>query len=927
MFNFTLGALLMKIKNLIYLFLFTHLVFSQQPNEYLVNFNKAKTLYQLNKKLDSAFYYAKNSLLFYEKIKNDSLSLKSNELLIFITSKVHQDKNEYYLKQLEERVSQIENKKLLSNVFMNLGKHFYTIQNDNLAMKYRLKANDINTQSDIKNREVVSNLTGIAQILIFSKEISNSRNFDRAEKYVLKAIKIAEEIENDTAKGAAYEKYAHLKSIQENFSLAKKYLSKSLKASKNAKDTLRESSVYLSFAMIQDAEKRKDSAEFYFKKRVEILDNSSLKKELAVAHLNIGYFYIEKNRLDDAIKHLEIAQSMFQQKVDNRNELEIATLKNLAKAYYKTNQSDKAYETLTLANKIKDSTTIANNDAQVLELETKYETEKKEQEIKLLSVENKLEKKQKYIYISITTIVLLFGLFLFFGYRNKIKTAEKINELNKLKSRFFANISHEFRTPLTLIKSPVQSLQNEISNENQLEKLKLIDKNSDRMLELVNQLLELSKIDTGNLKLILKKENLKIALYSIIESFVFQAKEAKISFSHSLPNTNENHFFDKDVIEKIITNLLSNAFKYTTQDERIDFRSVVENNILKIIVTNSGSDLKQEDLPKLFERFYQKNDSKQGTGIGLALVKELVNLYQGKLETKLENKHLSFIVWLPLDKENSNAIKIDNSNEKEQEKITNTAVNTELPILLIVDDNKDIREILKSIFIENYTIIEAENGEIGLTLSQKEIPDCIISDVMMPKMDGFEFTKAIKTNELTSFIPVILLTAKTSVETHLEALKNTADAFLTKPFNNEIVKETVSQQIAERKKLQERYSKELVLKPTEIIVDSYDEKFINKLQTILDKNLSNPDFTAENFATEANLSRMQLHRKLKTLFGVSATEFIRNERIKIAHDLLKNSKTTISEVAYSVGFNEVTYFSKCFKDFYKITPSEFQKLH
>lgn len=927
MFNFTLGALLMKIKNLIYLFLFTHLVFSQQPNEYLVNFNKAKTLYQLNKKLDSAFYYAKNSLLFYEKIKNDSLSLKSNELLIFITGKVHQDKNEYYLKQLEERVSQIENKKLLSNVFMNLGKHFYTIQNDNLAMKYRLKANDINTQSDIKNREVASNLTGIAQILIFSKEISNSRNFDRAEKYVLKAIKIAEEIENDTAKGAAYEKYAHLKSIQKNFSLAKKYLSKSLKASKNAKDTLRESSVYLSFAMIQDAEKRKDSAEFYFKKRVEILDNSSLKKELAVAHLNIGYFYIEKNRLDDAIKHLEIAQSMFQQKVDNRNELEIATLKNLAKAYYKTNQSDKAYETLTLANKIKDSTTIANNDAQVLELETKYETEKKEQEIKLLSVENKLEKKQKYIYISITTIVLLFGLFLFFGYRNKIKTAEKINELNKLKSRFFANISHEFRTPLTLIKSPVQSLQNEISNENQLEKLKLIDKNSDRMLELVNQLLELSKIDTGNLKLILKKENLKIALYSIIESFVFQAKEAKISFSHSLPNTNENHFFDKDVIEKIITNLLSNAFKYTTQDERIDFQSVVENNILKIIVTNSGSDLKQEDLPKLFERFYQKNDSKQGTGIGLALVKELVNLYQGKLETKLENKHLSFIVWLPLDKENSNAIKIDNSNEKEQEKITNTAVNTELPILLIVDDNKDIREILKSIFIENYTIIEAENGEIGLTLSQKEIPDCIISDVMMPKMDGFEFTKAIKTNELTSFIPVILLTAKTSVETHLEALKNTADAFLTKPFNNEIVKETVSQQIAERKKLQERYSKELVLKPTEIIVDSYDEKFINKLQTILDKNLSNPDFTAENFATEANLSRMQLHRKLKTLFGVSATEFIRNERIKIAHDLLKNSKTTISEVAYSVGFNEVTYFSKCFKDFYKTTPSEFQKLH
>jgi len=515
----------------------------------------------------------------------------------------------------------------------------------------------------------------------------------------------------------------------------------------------------------------------------------------------------------------------------------------------------------------------------------------------------------------------------FFTYALFIKSSqinkEKIHleNLSEIKSRFFANISHEFRTPLTLIKSPVQSLQSEISDENQKRKLNLIDSNATRMLELVDQLLQLSKIDSGNLKLILKDGNIGAFIHTIIEPFNFLATEKKLNFTSTIDETPNNNLFDKDVIEKIITNLVSNAFKHTTQNDVITINSSVINSNLKIVVSNSGSNLKKEDLNKIFERFYQKDESQQGFGIGLALVAELVNLYNGTIETTIVSDRLSFIVILPLSSINKKAVVIEPKNSEGIQE-TNI-IETGKPILLIVDDNFEIRLVLKDIFKDDYQIFEAEDGEQALKIAKKEIPDCIISDVMMPKIDGFEFTKKIKNDELTSFIPVILLTARTSDEDHLQGLKSTADAYLIKPFNNDIVKETVNQLITERKKLHQRYSQELVLKPTDIVINSVDEKFIEKLQTVLHKELANAEFSSEDFAKEMGMSRMQLHRKLKSLLGVSATEFLRNERLRVSCELLKKGNANISEIAYAVGFNDLSYFSKCFKEMYNCTPTEY----
>ncbi|MCO6163841.1 response regulator [Flavobacterium sp. NRK F7] len=916
----------MKLKYFFFLFsVGIHLAFTQKTNDNLPIFwfTKAQELVNHETKLDSAYYYGTKSWKAFESQKKDSLSFLATKLLVQITSKIHQNENAYYLKVIQEKAKKTSNKKIVSKVFMELGTYYYNIQNDDLAMQFRLKADEINTAYQIKNRTVVSNLTGIAQLLIFSKKISNSRNFDRAEKYVVKALQIAEEIQNDTAIGAVYEKYAHLQAIKQEYDQAKKYLFKGLKASQNVKDTLRESSIYLSLARIQEAKKQKDSALFYYQKRIAILRTSTQKKELAFAYLNMGEFLLEEERFPEAVAVLERARNIFNEKVDQRNELEIKTLKTLAKAYSKNNQPVQAYATLSLATKKNDSTIIALNDAQVLELETKYQTDKKEQAIKLLATENRLEKNKLYAVGSLMLLVLISTLFIGYHYKNKIKTAQKIQELNELKSRFFTNISHEFRTPLTLIKSPLQSLQNEIKKKDQLDKLELIDQNSNRMLELINQLLALSKIDSGNLKLLFKKEIVIDFLQNVIAPFRFEANEKKKNFEVIFTEDSNSYYFDKDVLEKIVSNLLSNAFKYTSEKNTITFEAIISNEILTLIVSNTGTQIKQEELPQLFERFYQKKETNVGFGLGLTLVKELVDLYKGTIQVQVLKDTLTFQVTLPLQKEHDNAILIE---EKEMSlHLHENTTGSNVPLLLIVEDNADIRKLLISVLQDSYSILEAKDGIEGLEIAQKEIPDCIISDIMMPKLSGYELTQKIKSDELTSFIPVILLTADASEKSQLQGVKSAADAFLTKPFHNEILRETISQILLERKKLQERYRQELILKPTEIVMDSYDEKFIARLEIILDNNLSNPDFTTEDFANEANISRMQLHRKLKSLFGVSATEFIRNERLKLAYELLQKPNVTVSEVAYAVGFNEITYFSKCFKDYFSVPPSSIQK--
>ncbi|MBL7887723.1 MAG: response regulator [Flavobacterium sp.] len=870
-------------------------------------------------KLDSANYYSNQALKKADAIGNLKYQAKSKMAIAQISFSIGNKKQAYEkANDVLKIAKKINDQELIIDASLQIANvHFYNMD-DEKAMQLYKNIEKIAEKNKILNKTVVKTLSNIG-LLFFRATNNSATNLKNAENYFKKSIDASIKIKDKEEEhislcflGGVYNATGEFDKAIEIDLQAYNFFKKT-----NNFNRIPHALYGLGEAYIGKGDFK--SAEKYYKEFVQLNEDMNNNNGLAKSHWALAQLYNASKQFDKAAEEYEKSIHFFK----NDETIELGALSavynELSDTYYKSGNYKKAYDFLGEYITVEDSIKRSESEIAISELETKYQANKKEQELKLLSEKSKL---QNIIYLSLLGLLVALGGFLFYGYRNKIKTAEKLRELNDLKSRFFANISHEFRTPLTLIKSPLQSLQNEIKDQNQKTKLHLIDKNSNRMLDLVDQLLELSKIDSGKLQLLLKEGNIGTFLTSIVEPFEYQAKERELKFDSTIAKTNENHYFDKDVIEKIVTNLLSNALKYTPENQTIKFSSFIENKQLKLIVSNSGSEIKKDDLPKLFERFYQKNETQKGVGIGLALVKELVDLYKGKIETKLDHTTLSFVIELPLDSIATNAVLID-KKEPQNNTFEEVWVENELPSLLIVDDNQDIRLVLRDLFKNNYQIIEATDGEQALEIALREIPDCIISDVMMPKMDGFEFTKAIKTNELTSFIPIILLTAKTSDEAHLQGLKSTADAYLTKPFNNDIVRETVLQILNERKKLHDRYSHELILKPTDIVINSVDEKFLEKLQLVLDKELTNADFSADDFASFMGVSRMQLHRKLKSLLGVSTTEFLRKERLKMAAALIKKGGVNISEIAYAVGFNDISYFNRCFKEQFDCTPKDF----
>jgi signal transduction histidine kinase/DNA-binding response OmpR family regulator/uncharacterized protein HemY len=895
-------------------------------------------LFELGKKHNNSLayykaYYLKAIRLSMQSKKDDALTnlLKANmyakklndfSLIYESTIKIGQvytNKNnfkqaQFYIKEAIKIAKEKNAFEELSRAYMTLGEFYKNNKAYALALDCYLKTDSIHADHQLDRNFLGENFMHLGQLYYELKL------FNQAEKNFTAAKSNFDETKNELGQMHAIYKLGDAYFLKKDYNQALLRYQKAHDFYKKINFIENFSDTNLSIGKVYVEQKKHKIALNHFNTALALQKENNNYQGMANSNIYIGDVYFRLEDYQNAEKHYLQALKL----VDyyNINNLKNNLYVKLAKNYSKTKNYSEASKYYDLNELIKDSISILNENQQIFELETKHQTDNKQKEIKLLSTQNELGKKQKYIYISLLGLLVLIGAIIFYAYRNKIKTAQQLNELNELKSRFFANISHEFRTPLTLIKSPVQSLQSEITDENQKNKLRLIDTNSTRMLELVDQLLELSKIDGSYLKLILKDGNISSFLLSVIEPFEFQSEENELNFISNIEKSATNYLFDKDVIEKIVTNLLSNAFKYSSKNETITFTSSEENLNLKLIISNTGSTIKKGELPKLFERFYQKNENNQGVGIGLALVKELVDLYKGTIETTLNNDELSFIVQLPLSKSNTNAEPIPVLNNLVIDE-NNVTKQIDLPVLLIIDDNVEIRMILREIFEKEFKIFEAKDGLEGIKIAQKEIPDCILSDVMMPNLNGFDVTKQIKNNELTSFIPVVLLTAKSSDEAHLEGLKSTADSYLTKPFNNQIVKETVHQLITERKKLHKRYSQELILRPVDILINSSEEKFIEKLQSVLNKELSNPDFSAEDFANQVNMSRMQLHRKLKSLLGVSATEFIRNERLKISSDLLRKRKGNISDVAYSVGFNDVSYFSKCFKEMYNCSPREY----
>lgn len=561
--------------------------------------------------------------------------------------------------------------------------------------------------------------------------------------------------------------------------------------------------------------------------------------------------------------------------------------------------------------------------------------------------------QQMLLYLSITAIVLVtvFLLMVIRAYRAKSRAnrelkhqkeqleaiSKQLEEATQAKLLFFTNISHEFKTPLSLILGPVETLlaHNSLTKEQQ-ELLFLIKKNSNRLLHLISEVLEFRSYENGKLKMYFTKGNLKRFLIELNTFFSDRIKQKKLKFQFIADEVPFEITFDKEKVEKIYFNLLSNALKYTPISGEIIVKLQKEDDKVCLSVFNSDSYIPKDKQTEVFEHFYKINPDSEGSGIGLALVQALVASHNGTISIEsVENVGTTFYIYLPIEQQEVTSKTLYDTNYIETHldllpseptlKILpdTTELSDKKPLILIVEDNPDMRRFIHYILSDDYNIIEAENGEEGFEVAKKYLPDVVVSDVLMPKVDGFDLCQLLKTNVSTNHIPVILLTAYAMDEQKQVGFESGADAYIAKPFNIKLLRTRVRKLIENRKKIRETFSHFLLNEAQQETLGKVEQQFINDFTHYVEKAIANPELNVDEIAEALGLSRSNLYRKIKSLTDYSPNELIRTIRVKYAKQLLNSKAKSISEVAYEVGFSSPSYFAKCFKDFYNESPTEY----
>lgn len=523
---------------------------------------------------------------------------------------------------------------------------------------------------------------------------------------------------------------------------------------------------------------------------------------------------------------------------------------------------------------------------------------------------------------------------------------EEVIELTNSRLVFFTNISHELRTPLTLIADPVEMLLEDSGIKGKSrELLKTVQRNAIALQQLVSNILDFRKIQNGKMELKLIRFDIVEALKVWIGDFKLTAerKKIKLHFINDKFVGDNMIVADKEKIARVVFNLLSNALKYTPAGGDIFVDIASEGDKLRIDVRDTGKGIDKDEANKVFERFFQAKGAASGTGIGLALVKSFVELHNGEVKVESElDKGSDFIVVIPRMQANGTVV-IDDDAEDNQSFADESALqyiddgdkhkgrvqqvvseNTDKPTVLIIDDNNDIRQYERTLLQDNYFVLEASDGKAGIDVAKKEVPDLVICDVMMPVMDGLEFTEQLKTNTATSHIPVIMLTAKNLEEHRAEGYAHGADSYITKPFHSKVLLARVDNLLKQRNLLKSVYqgSKEAEQEVEASKLDNRDKQFIKQLNNIIQQNLSNCEFGVEDIGKEIGLSRVQLYRKVKAMTDSSVVDLLRKARLAKAKRLLESRSMSISEVAYEVGFSAPSYFTKCFKDEYNMLPGD-----
>ena len=534
---------------------------------------------------------------------------------------------------------------------------------------------------------------------------------------------------------------------------------------------------------------------------------------------------------------------------------------------------------------------------------------------------------------------------------------EEVLELTHSRLVFFTNISHELRTPLTLIADPVEMLLEDIGIKGKSrELLKMVQRNALALQQLVSNILDFRKIQNGKMELKLYRFDIVKTLTMWVGDFQLTAERKQIRLHLDVDDLTGSHemIADQEKISRIVFNLLSNALKYTPAGGEIFVSLKDEGANLRLDVRDTGKGISQDEADKIFERFFQAKGAASGTGIGLALVKSFVELHHGEARVESEpGKGSDFIVVIPREQEGDSQVIhndvdiVDNSanaSASEGKNVVDESVlqyiddgdrsrgkvqqlvseNTNRPTVLVIDDNTDIRQYERTLLQDEYIVLEAADGKEGLSVAMKEVPDLVICDVMMPVMDGLEFTEQLKTNTATSHIPVIMLTAKNLEEHRAEGYEHGADSYITKPFHSKVLLARIENLLRQRQLLKNLYqgTKEAEKEISEAHLEDRDKQFLKQLQAIIQKHLSYSEFGVEDMGQQIGLSRVQLYRKVKAMTGSSVVDLLRKARLAKARRLLETRSMSVSEVAYEVGFSAPSYFTKCFKEEYGMLPGD-----